>query len=42
MVKYSLEFKLKIIQEHIDRQISCYALKAKYKISNPQIRRWID
>ena len=42
MVKYSFEFKLKIIQEYIDGQVSCYALKVKYKISDTQIRRWVD
>lgn len=31
MVKYSFEFNLKIVQEYIDGQVSCYALKVKYK-----------
>ena len=42
MVKYSFEFKLKIVQEYIDGQVSSYAFKAKYKIENTQLRRWVD
>lgn len=42
MVKYSFEFKLKIVWEYIEGQVRCYALKEKYKISDTQIRCWGD
>ncbi|MDT1995041.1 transposase, partial [Carnobacterium divergens] len=42
MAKYSLEFKLKIVQEHLEekRGINCLAKKYGFNC-NTQIRKWI-
>ncbi|MFC2661685.1 MAG: transposase, partial [Eubacterium sp.] len=40
--EYDLEFKLKIVQEHINRQVNCNCLSRKYGPSYSTIRHWVE
>lgn len=43
MAKYSTEFKMKVVKEYLETNISYESLSEKYKLSHQEIvKRWVN